>query len=79
MSVHDPYNLYFTPDGRYAIVMASDDRQLDFLDPHTMEVANACDVPCLGVNHADFSADGRYFLVSLRVLRPAAQGRHRAR
>jgi YVTN family beta-propeller protein len=62
--VHDPYNLYFTPDGRYAIVMASADRQLDFLDPRTMTVAKRVDVPCLGVNHADFSLDGRYFLVS---------------
>ncbi len=26
----DPYNLYFTPDGKYAIVMASLDRQLVF-------------------------------------------------
>jgi YVTN family beta-propeller protein len=62
--VHDPYNLYFTPNGRYAIVMASADRQLDFLDPHTMAVRKRVDVPCLGVNHADFSLDGRYFVVS---------------
>ncbi len=62
--VHDPYNLYFTPDGRYAIVMASNDRQLDFLDPHTMVVRKRVNAPCLGVNHADFSLDGRYFVVS---------------
>jgi YVTN family beta-propeller protein len=62
--VHDPYNLYFTPNGRYAVVMASADRQLDFLDPQTMQVRKRLDVPCLGVNHADFSLDGRYFLVS---------------
>jgi len=62
--VHDPYNLYFTPNGQYAIVMASNDRQLDFLDPHTMAVRKRVATPCLGVNHADFSLDGRYFLVS---------------
>ena len=62
--VHDPYNLYFTPNGRYAIVMASNDRQLVFADPHTMAVRKRVHVPCLGVNHADFSLDGRYFLVS---------------
>ena len=62
--VHDPYNLYFTPDGRYAIVMASLDRQLVFRDAHTMAIKKAVPVSCYGVNHADFSPDGRYFIVS---------------
>ena len=56
--------MYFTPDGKYAIVMASKDRQLVFRDAHTMAVAKTVPVPCAGVNHADFSPDGRYFLVS---------------
>ncbi|WP_336116112.1 YVTN family beta-propeller repeat protein [Streptomyces sp. PTD9-10] len=64
VAVHDPYNLYFTPDGKYAIVMASMDRQLVFRDAHTMKVAKALPVGCYGVNHADFSLDGRYFIVS---------------
>jgi YVTN family beta-propeller protein len=62
--VHDPYNLYFTPDGKYAVVMASKDRQLVFRDAHTMKVKKALPVSCYGVNHADFSLDGRYFVVS---------------
>lgn len=62
--VHDPYNLYFTPEGRYAVVMASKDRQLVFRDAHTMKVVKALPVSCAGVNHADFSRDGRYFIVS---------------
>lgn len=62
--VHDPYNLYFTPDGRHAVVMASADHALVFRDPHTMAVQRTVPVPCAGVNHADFSADGTYFLVS---------------
>jgi len=62
--VHDPYNLYFTPDGKYAVVMASNDKELVFRDPHTMAVRRVLHVPCEGVNHADFSTDGRYFLVS---------------
>ncbi|MET7618555.1 beta-propeller fold lactonase family protein [Streptomyces sp. NPDC005408] len=62
--VHDPYNLYFTPNGKYAIVMASMDRQLVFRDPHTMRKIKTTPVSCFGVNHADFSADGRYFVVS---------------
>ncbi|MGW2088650.1 YVTN family beta-propeller repeat protein [Streptomyces sp. NPDC001880] len=62
--VSDPYNLYFTPDGKYAVVMASMDRQLVFRDAHTMKTAKTVPVDCEGVNHADFSADGRYFIVS---------------
>ncbi|MBM9507898.1 YncE family protein [Actinacidiphila acididurans] len=64
VDVHDPYNLYFTPDGKYAVVMASLDRQLVFRDPHTMAVRKVLPVSCYGVNHADFSPDGRYFIVS---------------
>jgi YVTN family beta-propeller protein len=64
VAVHDPYNLYFTPDGKHAVVMASADRQLVFRDPHTMAVQKTVPVPCSGVNHADFSADGRTFVVS---------------
>ncbi|WP_018531233.1 MULTISPECIES: YncE family protein [unclassified Streptomyces] len=64
VDVHDPYNLYFTPDGKYAVVMASLDRQLVFRDPHTMKIKHTEPVSCYGVNHADFSRDGRYFIVS---------------
>jgi DNA-binding beta-propeller fold protein YncE len=62
--VHDPYNLYFTPNGKYAVVMASLDRELVFRDPHTMKRIKTEPVTCYGVNHADFSLDGRYFIVS---------------
>ncbi|MCX4789504.1 MULTISPECIES: YncE family protein [unclassified Streptomyces] len=64
LPVSDPYNLYFTPDGKYAVVMASKDRELVFRDAHTMKTAKAVPVSCGGVNHADFSTDGRYFIVS---------------
>jgi DNA-binding beta-propeller fold protein YncE len=64
VDVHDPYNLYFTPDGKYAVVMASLDRELVFRDAHTMAVKKTVPVSCYGVNHADFSPDGRYFIVS---------------
>lgn len=64
VEVHDPYNLYFTPNGKYAVVMASLDRELVFRDPHTMERKKTVPVTCYGVNHADFSLDGRYFIVS---------------
>jgi YVTN family beta-propeller protein len=62
--VDDPYNLYFTPDGHYAIVVAEQRRRLDFRDAHTMRLHNALQVPCPGVDHMDFTADGRYLLAS---------------
>ena len=64
VDVHDPYNLYFTPNGKYAIVMASLDRELVFRDAHTMKREKTVPVSCYGVNHADFSLDGKYFIVS---------------
>jgi YVTN family beta-propeller protein len=63
--VDDPYNMYFSADGRYALVMAEARRRIDFHDAHTMRVRAQLSVPqCPGVNHADFSANGRYMLVS---------------
>lgn len=62
--VADPYNMYFTPDGRYAIVVAERLGRLDFVDPHTMKLEDALPVPCRGIDHADFSANGRYALFS---------------
>ncbi|HEY6934937.1 MAG TPA: YncE family protein [Marmoricola sp.] len=60
-----PYNLYFTPDGRRAIVMAEEDDEILFDDPHTFKRrAVVKDRSCRGPNHADFSANGRYFIVS---------------
>jgi YVTN family beta-propeller protein len=59
--VDDPYNMYFTPDGKSAIVVAEARKRLDFRDPQTMAAQYSIDVPgCPGVNHADFSIDGRY-------------------
>ena len=62
--VHDPYNLYFTPDGKSAMVMAESDREIVFRDPHTMAIQQILHVPCAGVNHADFAPDGSYFIAS---------------
>ncbi len=59
--VDDPYNMYFTPDGRSAIIVAEDKMRLDFRDPHTLALQSSLAVPgCSGVNHADFSIDGRF-------------------
>ena len=61
VAVDDPYNMYFPPDGKSAITVAEARQRLDFRDPHTMEMQGSVSVPqCRGVNHADFSIDGRY-------------------
>ncbi|HWF74724.1 MAG TPA: YncE family protein [Solirubrobacteraceae bacterium] len=63
--VADPYNLYFTPDGRFAIVVAERLERLDFRNPTTMALVHSLPVPmCRGVDHMDFSADGRYAFAS---------------
>jgi YVTN family beta-propeller protein len=63
--VTDPYNMYFTVDGRYAIVVAERNRELDFRDAQSMRLHHALQVPmCAGVDHMDFTADGRRALVS---------------
>jgi YVTN family beta-propeller protein len=62
--VTDPYNLYFTPSGRFAIVVAERVHRLDFRFAHTMRLHRALTVPCSGVDHMDFSADGRFLLAS---------------
>ena len=59
--VDDPYNLYATPDGASLIVVAEAKHRLDFRDPKTLALQYAIEVPkCGGINHADFSIDGRY-------------------
>ncbi|HSC93607.1 MAG TPA: YncE family protein [Burkholderiales bacterium] len=61
IDVDNPYNMYFTPDGRSAVVVAEARRRLDFRHPQTMELQHQLSVPdCPGVNHGDFSIDGRY-------------------
>ena len=63
--VEDPYNLYFTPDGRFAIVVAERLQRLDFRNPATMRLIHSLAVPqCRGVDHMDFSAHGHYAYAS---------------
>jgi len=71
--VPGPYNLYFTLDGRMAIVVLDSARsgveyggqkQLRFYDRRTWRLIKALDVPYAGADHLDFSADGGFFLLS---------------
>src|SRR3989338_4673233 len=59
--VDDPYNMSFTPDGKSAIIVAEALKRLDFRDAQTMTFQSSLATPrCAGINHADFSIDGRY-------------------
>ena len=61
VAVDDPYNMYFSPDGRSAIVVAEALKRLDLRDPQTMALQSSIAVPqCAGINHADFSIDGKF-------------------
>ncbi|RQP25448.1 YncE family protein [Albitalea terrae] len=61
IKVDDPYNMYWTPDGKEAIVVAEAFKRLDFRDAKTMAMKSSIDAPeCDGINHADFSIDGKW-------------------
>ncbi len=66
--VPSPYNLYFSLDGRKAIVVFDSrlpgGRQLYFYDRRTWRLLKAVRIRWAGANHMDFSADGRYALLS---------------
>ena len=58
--VIDPYNMYFTPDGASAISVAEARRSLVFYDPHTWKEQERLSIPeCAGIDHADYTPDGR--------------------
>jgi len=63
--VDDPYNMYFTPDGTSAVIVAEAMKRLDFRDPKTMALQGSVSAPkCGGINHGDFSIDGRYLVMT---------------
>jgi YVTN family beta-propeller protein len=62
--VEDPYNLYFTPDGAEAVVVAERYKRLDFRDPHTWELHASVSVDPPGVDHLAFSRSGDYLVAS---------------
>ena len=71
MEVPFPYNVFFTPDGSKAIIVADylgadmvADNGLYFYDRETWELLKFVQVPWPGVNHLDFTPDGRYLMVT---------------
>jgi YVTN family beta-propeller protein len=63
LSVPDPYNLYFSPDGTTAIVVEEAFQRLEFRDRTTFAMRGTLALGP-GIDHLDFSADGRYFLIT---------------
>ena len=65
ISVAAPYNLYFTPDGTTAVVMAERLNMMNYYDTATWTLVRSVKTGgCLGVNHADWSADGSFFMAT---------------
>jgi YVTN family beta-propeller protein len=65
VAVDDPYNMYFTPDGKSAVVVAEALKRLDFRDPKTMKLQGSVSAAkCGGINHGDYSIDGRYLIMT---------------
>ena len=65
IAVDDPYNMYFTPDGRSAVVVAEAMKRLDFRDPHTLALQGSVHAPkCAGINHGDYSMDGKHLIMT---------------
>lgn len=62
--VDDPYNVYFTPDGKYAMVIAEARRRIDFRDPKTMQLVKSVRVQCKGLDHVEFTADNKYAIAT---------------
>jgi YVTN family beta-propeller protein len=68
--VDNPYNLYFTPDGKSVIIVAETRKRLDFRDPHTFALQQSVPLTtCAGPNHGDFSIDGSFFVLSCEYQR----------
>jgi YVTN family beta-propeller protein len=64
IGITDPYNLYFTPDGSKAIVVAEALGRVDFRSPHTWQLIKSVQIPSPGPDHLDFTANGHAFLIS---------------
>ena len=72
--VDDPYNMYFSPDGKSAIVVAEAMKRLDFRDPQTMKLQYSIAAPgCAGINHADFSIDGKFAIFTCEFAKGLAK------
>jgi DNA-binding beta-propeller fold protein YncE len=66
--------MYFSPDGKSAIVVAEAMKRLDFRDPGTLKLQYSIAVPqCAGINHADFSIDGKFVIFTCEFAKSLAK------
>jgi len=64
VKVDDPYNMYYTPDGKYAMVIAEARHRIDFRDPKDMKIQQSLRVACKGLDHVEFTSDDRYAIAT---------------
>ena len=64
IAVDDPYNMYYTSNGKFAIVVCEARKQLEFRDPKTMKLLSFLPMQCAGANHMDFSPNEKYVIVT---------------
>lgn len=62
--VNHPYNLYYTPDGRYAIEVSEAHKELNFYATDSMKLHHSIPIECNGINHIDFTANGRFAIAT---------------
>jgi len=64
VAVDDPYNMYFLPGGKLAVVVQEQRQQFGFYDAQTMAPVSVTRVQCAGVDHADFTLDEKVMVAS---------------
>jgi YVTN family beta-propeller protein len=57
-------NLYWTIDGKTAVVVGENLRRVDFRDPNTFRLIKSVQIPGSGPNHLDFSGDGSFMVAT---------------
>src|SRR5207253_1273507 len=60
VAVDDPYNMYFTPDGTSAVVVAEAMKRLDFRDPKTLALQGSVSAPRCGGIKTGVGTHGLY-------------------
>jgi YVTN family beta-propeller protein len=67
IDVPGPDNLYWTIDGKMAVVVGENLGRVDFRDAETFKLVKSVDIPGSGPNHMDFSGDGSFAVVTTEL------------
>jgi YVTN family beta-propeller protein len=65
--VDDPSDLYFSADGRQALVPLAHRGRIEVRAPHTLRSRSTINVPCQGLTRGDFSASGATLVIGCRT------------